>query len=290
LAADDKNTVMTRWNLLASALALMGLVGSGCAGRHPDGSRSYPRVEFSLMQVAFPIGESRLTVRERQFGDGGLTLVNLHDDEQASVEAAVQVLERTGGRLIELVHSGKRRVEFSWQGKNYNFDPNRIFSTPGVRLTVRGEEPIPQEVYLMVENFAQHFVEYFKLTHQRVLIALHNNDDAGSFSIHSYEPGALYEADTERLHIEPAADPDDFCFVTDAKAFSELQRHQINVVLQDNRIRRDDGSLSVFSGRKGISYINVEAEPEHVDQQIRMVEIAMRILEDINRSKQRKRS
>ena len=82
------------------------------------------------------------------------------------------------------------------------------------------------------------------------------------------------------MYINPERDPDDFFFVTDQKVFDELKRRKLNVVLQDNRIRRDDGSLSVHAGRKGISYINVEAEPGHFQEQIRMIEIAFELLED----------
>ena len=51
-----------------------------------------------------------------------------------------------------------------------------------------------------------------------------------------------------------------------------------NVILQDTTIRRDDGSLSVFAGRHGIRDINVEAEPEHISEQIRMVGVAAEVL------------
>jgi len=60
--------------------------------------------------------------------------------------------------------------------------------------------------------------------------------------------------------MNPAADPDDFNFVTDDRFFRAFKVQGFNDILQDNRIRRDDGSLSVFSGRKGIPYINVEAQ------------------------------
>ena len=266
------------WRWIVSMWPASLFLATGCACFVAAGDK--PQVTLRLKQVAFRVGESKLLAQERRFGRGGLTLVNLHDDEQASVEAAVQVLQDRGGRLVELMHSGKRRVEFSWQGKNYHFDPNRIFSPAGVRLTLRGDEPIPEGAYAAVETFAKDFIDYFRLDKQSVLIALHNNDE-GSFSIRSYEPGAVYQADTARLHLEPGADPDDFCFVTEERVFLELQRRKMNVVLQDNTIRRDDGSLSVFSGRKSISYINVEAEPEHLQEQKRMLETAIEILQEL---------
>ena len=228
-----------------------------------------------MQRVAFKLGDSVVNAQVRQFGNGKQTLVNLHDDEQTSVDAAVQVLEKRGGRLIELTHSGKRRVVFTLNGKDYSFDPNRIFTPVGVRKTVQGENPIPEEAYRAVEQFGSQFIRYFKLNKQPALIALHNNGDADDFSIHSYEPGREYGPDTAELHIDAKADPDDFYFVTDKRLFDYFRNNHFNVMLQDNSIPRDDGSLSVFAGRHRIPYANVEAQPDHLQDQIRMIEAAM---------------
>ncbi|MFN7137743.1 MAG: protein tyrosine phosphatase [Limisphaerales bacterium] len=237
-----------------------------------------PEVEFTLQRIAFTIGESKIHAQMRQFGTNSLTMVNVHDDEQTSVDAGVAVLEKTGGRLIELTHTGKRRVVFTLKGQEYNFDPNRIFSKAGVRLTVRGGDgKVPEEAFEAVDRFAEQFISYFQLDKQPAIIALHNNGDGG-LSIHTYEPGGDWAADTDELHVNPAADPDDFYFVTDKRIFNELKKRNFNVILQDNSIKRDDGSLSVFSGRHGIPYINVETEPVRLDEQIRMVEIAVQII------------
>ncbi len=236
-----------------------------------------PQVEFSLQKVAFQIGETKIHAQMRQFGTNTLTMVNVHDDEQASVEAGVVVLEKTGGRLIEFTHTGKRRIVFALNGREYNFDPNRIFSKAGVRLTLRGTGEVPAEAHAAVDTFAEQFISYFKLDQQSAFITLHNNGDGG-LSIHTYEPGGAWAADTDELHVSKTADPDDFYFVTDKRIYEELKKRDFNVILQDNSIKRDDGSLSVFAGRHGIAYINVEAEPEHLEEQIRMTEIAVQII------------
>jgi len=240
-----------------------------------------PRVELTSRTVAFYIGETKIHALHRQFRDGDLTMVNLHDDEQASVEAGVAVLQKTGGRLIELTHSGKRRVVFTLRGKSYSFDPNRIFSKAGVRKTVRREDQpngtVPEEAFVAVDKFAEQFIRYFKLDRQPSIITLHNNGDGG-LSIHTYQPGGEWAADTEQLHVSSKYDPDDFYFVTDKRFFEELKKRDFNVILQDNSIKRDDGSLSVFAGRHGIPYINVEAEPERLEEQIRMLKIAVELI------------
>jgi hypothetical protein len=235
-----------------------------------------PRVEFTFQKVAFQVGESTLRVHATQVGTSMLTMVNLHEDERTSVEAGRIIQEKHGGRLIRLVHSGIRRPAFLLNGGRFNFDPNRVFSEAGVGKTVRGTAAIPDEAYAAVRGFSGQFVEHFGLARAQAIIALHNNDDA-HYSIHSYQPGAELEADTDEIFINPDADPDDFYFVTDRRFFRQLKEQKFNVVLQDNRIRRDDGSLSVFAGRRGIPYMNVEAQNEHLEEQTRMLEVAYKI-------------
>ncbi len=267
----------------SSALALSILVlASGCKSPKFGGDQSgKPTVEFTLQKTAFQIGETKIHAQLREFGRNQLTMVNVHDDEQASVDAGVKVLEKTGGRLVELTHTGKRRVVFDLNGKQYSFDPNRIFSKAGVRLTLRREDQrdgtVPEEAHLAVDRFSEQFIRYYKLDKQPAFITLHNNGD-GSLSIHTYEPGGEWAADTDVLHVSKKADPDEFFFVTDERIYKELKKQDFNVILQDNTIKRDDGSLSVFAGRHGIPYINVEAEPEHFEEQVRMVRIATQVL------------
>ena len=249
----------------------------GCASFKNNHLSPGPSVDFALQRVAFRVGDTVIHAQMRQFGSNTLTMVNLHDDEQASVEAGVAVLERIGGRLIELTHSGKRRVVFSLEGKEYSFDPNRIFSPTGVRKTVRGDGEIPEAAYKAVDHFSAQFIHYFALNKQSEFITLHNNDD-GELSIHTYEPGGEWAADTDELHVSKVFDPDDFFFVTDKQIYEQLKAQDFNVVVQDNSIKRDDGSLSVFAGRHGIRYINVEAEPQHNTEQIRMIEAAVKTL------------
>jgi hypothetical protein len=262
------------------AILFSALVFAGCTSLKVAPTPS-PQVELSLQKVAFQIGETKIHAQSRQFEKGTLTMVNVHDDEQESVDAAVKVLETSGGRLVELAHSGKRRVVFSLNGNSYSFDPNRIFSKAGVRLTLRNENDrdakVPEPAHLAVDKFAAQFIRYFKLDKAREFITLHNNGEGG-LSIHTYEPGGNWAADTDELHVSKTIDSDEFFFVTDKRIYEELKKRDANVILQDNTIKRDDGSLSVFAGRHGIRYINVEAQPEHFEEQIRMIETAVEII------------
>ena len=139
------------------------------------------------------------------------------------------------------------------------------------------EAKVSEKVHQTVDKFAVQFIRYFKLDKASEFITLHNNGEGG-LSIHTYEPGGDWAADTDELHVSRTVDPDEFFFVTDKRIYEELKKRDANVILQDNSIKRDDGSLSVFAGRHGIRYVNVEAQPEHFDEQIRMIEAAVEII------------
>lgn len=229
-----------------------------------------------MKKVPFRIGDSQIFAQVTERGDARLTMINLHEDEQTSVRAARAVIQRNGGRFIELLHTGTRRVRFSLDGSDYSFDPNRIFTPAGIHNTLRGET-ISDQAYAAVAEFAEHFVRFFALSKQRSLIALHNNGDGG-FSIHSYEVGSDREGDAARVHVDGSADPDDFYYVTDELVFERLREQNFNVILQSHHTVEDDGSLSVYAGRSRVVYINVEAENGHLEEQIRMLDVATRLL------------
>jgi hypothetical protein len=260
-----------RLRLAASVLAAIGLLfGPGCRSR-----KEPPPFHAAIQRVAFPIGDTQIHARVSVFGTRPtVTLVHLHEDEPDAVQAALAVLQKRGGRLIELVHSGSRRVTFTIEGTSFSFDPNRIFSPEGLAKTLRGNIPIPAAAGEAVRKFSEEFVSFFQLDTQRVLLAIHNNGD-GDLSIHSYASGHTYAADTDQLAISDVADPDDFFYVTHPPFFEKLRAAHCNVVLQNNQILRDDGSLSVFAGRRGIPYMNVEAENGHLAAQMQMIEFAL---------------
>lgn len=201
-------------------------------------------------------------------GAGGAVLVALHENEGTAVRAARQVIAKTGGTLIELKHGGTREIAFSLGGKRYAIDPNRMFTPAGIKAHLRGG--YSPEAHAAVAHFAE---EVASLIRGRMIVSLHNNT-AGSYSIRSYEPGGKLARDAKRVHIDPAQDPDDFFFVTSARWFEPLKKAGYNVAVQSARVT-DDGSLSVYAARRGISYVNVEAENGHGAVQAKMLEAVL---------------
>lgn len=233
------------------------------------------RTDTSLKRetATFKVGESEVHVKVTRSGKSPLILVHLHEDERVAARAGALFVEKHGGTLIHLSHSGTRRVSFALGGFGYSFDPNRIFTDIGVQRTLRGKAAVAPQAYAAVRSFAGEFIRAFSLDQQRALVALHNNGPGG-YSIRSYLPGAPLEEDAGEVFVSADADLDDFYYVTDRRFFDALKRKGCNVVLQHFNTAEDDGSLSIFAAQQAIPYINVETEDGRTDKQLQMLEIA----------------
>ena len=72
---------------------------------------------------------------------------------------------------------------------------------------------------------------------------------------------------------DPQVSPDGKWCTYTVTTVDTLKDENINVVLQDNENCFDDGSLSVYCGKKQIRYANVEAEEGHLREQVFLIEI-----------------
>lgn len=230
------------------------------------------------MRIQFKLGDTNINVLIFQHGRPWPTFINVHDDENTSVAAGRTVIEQTSGRLIELSHGGRRHLRFGLGGERFAVDPNRIFSDAGIRATLERQGNYSAAAHQVVKRFATQLLEHFALEREPVILALHNTVD-GNYSVESYRPGAEHGAAAADLHVSPNRSRFDFFYVTDRRFFDHLKAHDFNVILQDNANVPDDGSLSVHFGRKGIPYLNIEAELGHLNAQIEMVRVARGMIE-----------
>lgn len=250
----------------AALLLLSALLISGC---------STPR---RTANVPFQIGNTTVHAQVYQRPAPGPTYLNVHDDENTSVIAGKSVLAKTGGRLIELHHRGHRHVIFQLDGQTYRFDPNRIFSPVGVRATLERTKNYSDAAQRAVECFAHDFIERFALDREPVIIALHNTG-GGGLSINSYLATGDKPTTASAVHVSTNRFAGDFFYVTDRRFFDYLKERDFNVTLQDDANVPDDGSASVYFARKGIPYINVEADNNHLAEQIEMLRVAREMVE-----------
>lgn len=206
-----------------------------------------------------------------------LVVVNVHDDENTSVEAALAALARVPARITELQHTGARNLTIRRGAETFVVDPNRIFTDAGAALSLSRLSRMDEAMLRDVRAFADTLLALAGAADAETVVTLHNNTDA-NYSARSYLPGAEYAADAAAVHLVPNGDPDDFFFVTDRPLYDALAAQGFNVVLQHPDTVTDDGSLSVLAARRGQRYVNVEAQHGHAEAQQRMIEALVRVL------------
>ena len=128
---------LTRLGLLAGlASLLVGEPSGQCRGAGDD------RLPKTTVQQT-RLGETDIAVATTEKAGARFVYVNLHDDENTSVEAVRDVVKNLGGRLVELRHTGRRLITFKLDASDYRVDPNRIFTLPACVRRWKGSRTIP---------------------------------------------------------------------------------------------------------------------------------------------------
>lgn len=218
------------------------------------------------------LGDRKISLKFLEKGKG-LTFVNLHDNENTSVKAIRQVLDSVDGRLIELQHSGERNIQFKLDTISYEFDPNRMFTDLGIKASLKQYGSSSGRAHKSVRALARRLVDSLD---QRIIVTLHNNSNENYSSLSYLDK---YKKEASEVYINPSRDSDDFFFVTTGELYEKLKNLGHNTVLQNNDAMTDDGSLSVLAGQRGIPYINVEAQHGHLDEQVEMLLVLIKVLE-----------
>jgi hypothetical protein len=226
-----------------------------------------------------------------------------HENENVVNEYLKEQVLRRGGRFVILHQHGERNLQLKFGDKIYMVDPNRIFSKHGVVASLQGlnEGFTPQDK--MFRKACQRALRIGKFIRKRLgrvrsgrtIIAIHNNTDGydndgkggvGTLSIERYrkrfKSGALYIKD---VHVGED-DEDDLFFVTDPRDFDNMKADGWNALLQHPQVAwiddEDDGSLSVLSEKRGVRYINIEAQRKegdnHLEVQKKMVDYVYDLL------------
>ncbi len=254
------------WLLIA---VILPWIIARCAAPHAYRSRQI---------IHYRLGNTDIRLIHYDYDSLPVVWFNMHDDENTAVRAARRVVGH--GRLWELRHPGGRNIRFRLHGKRYGFDPNRIYTPEGRKKTLKEfSHAYTPEADTAVARFAR-FVLGQVVNDAAVVVALHNNT-RGRYSVESYLPGARYAADAAEVHQAPATDPDDFFYCADTLLFRRLAAAGWNALMQNNASVTDDGSLSVYCGRRGIRYVNIEAQRGHRRMQARMITSLQRILDSI---------
>ncbi len=104
-------------------------------GQQTSSDTLYTPVETTSV---FRIGNRDITLLKQQYGErDDFVMLNLHDDERTSVNAAQKILQRNGGTLIRILNDSARLISFSIGNREFSFDPNRIFTLAGARESLQ---------------------------------------------------------------------------------------------------------------------------------------------------------
>lgn len=250
---------------------LMLSVTAGC-------SQTY---DVTQRVVSIQLGDREVRVVVHEAEAPGLTYLIVHDNENTAAEAALDVVRRNGGRLVELKHSGERNVAFAMGDSAYAFDPNRMFTNAGREATMREHGAFSDEAFEAVGTLADTLLQVADFGQEPAIITVHNNTE-GEYSVLSYMDQGDYQGDALFAYYDNTTNADDFFFVTNEQLYSHLRDAGFNVVLQDNVKVTDDGSLSVYAGNQGIPYVNVEAQHGNFDEQVKMLEYLTSYLPEID--------
>ena len=223
------------------------------------------------------IGSSTIKFTTSCYGntDSSIMFINLHENESTSVDAAKQVLETSKKYCVtQLQFKNIRFITFSCVGKNFTVDPNRIFTSRGALASLKKNshaysDEIFSEALKLVNRFGAGYTTTF-VNNKKLVIALHNNTNGEPLSIITYKSGSESKNAAD-VYMNLQQDPDDFFLTTEKMIFGYLKQKGFNVVLQDNENALDDGSLSVYAGKKKIPYINIEAQVGHLAEQQKMI-------------------
>lgn len=229
----------------------------------------------SVTNYSFNWGTSKTQLSIFQYGNRkDIFFINLHSNETTSVEAAKNLLAKNGGTLLQIWNNTERLISFEKNGHHVLFDPNRIFTPTGLKKnlkTLTGHYTATE--WATITAFRVFLLSYIPAT-TKMVIALHNNEDGG-LSVLSYTQKGEFHRDAKSTHVNNSLDPDNFFLVTSQQLYNKLTAMNYNVVLQDNVHAEDDGSLSIYLGRKQQNYVNAEAQHGKLAEQQQMLHDAL---------------
>jgi hypothetical protein len=257
--------------MLKAFLLLIGFITMTlCMGQQKVFKKVTATYRLKQTEISYRLGERKIGIVVYKYNNNpGIVMINVHDDELTSIEVSKQVLRRTGGTLIKLKNDSLRLVRFKWKGIAYTFDPNRMFSDAGIAASLRKFNCYSPGAAARIKAFA-HFVLSKIPKTNATLIALHNNH-FGDYSINSYDTKGEFVSDSRATYIDSIRGTDDFFLTTDDIMYNKIRSYGYNVTLQNNFTAVDDGSLSVYYGKRNKSYVNVETEHGKAEVQFNML-------------------
>ena len=225
------------------------------------------------------INDFTLNLVRYSYGKPTISLLAIHDDEDTGIKAAFEYIRFSGGSVIDSQYGGVRNFKFVNEGEEFQTDPNSIYTKKGIPLGIAKFGPVDDDVVNHLERTGKKIVKTYDPEKLGYVFTLHNNGDGG-FGIASYLKGYDLETAPDSVYINFQMDQDDLIFTTELALFNKLKLANVNVALQ-SKSAPDDGSLSIYAMHKKIPYMNVEVQHGHVEENLRLIEIAVKALHEV---------
>jgi hypothetical protein len=187
----------------------------------------------------------------------------IHGNEEDARQVVEDFMKtHKGTAFVIRTHTRNVRIDSG------ELDPNRMFSRIGAEANLKMLNPnwTPaqlQSALAVLDRGREHLVRALLPPPMGLLVALHNNSE--EYSVRD----ELAISDSVSL-AEPG-NPHAFFLCTDPRDFAVLAKSPYNVVLQRNKPKEDDGSLSRLAAQRGVRYVNLEVQNGGRDRQAEML-------------------
>ncbi len=198
-------------------------------------------------------------------GESNRRLIWIHGDEKTAELLIRKHLKKNNGTAY-LIHNTEREVVIN----GFLLDPNRIFTNDGINRNIIklnnnvSKSELNKTIKLISED-RDEFFESISPPAEGLLIALHNN--IREYSIDNEIPLSTEVSLKNKNH----PDHHNFFICTNREDYNLLKKSPFNVVLQDKQIENDDGSLSWYTSKKNIRFINIETRLGYLSTQTKML-------------------
>jgi len=232
------------------------------------------------------IGDLNINLVKYSYQPNGIKFLAIHDNEDTGVKAAFDYIRWNGGEITDSQYGGGRDYVFTHMSDDYRIDPNAIYTQRGVNSRLKKSPYSSTEAEQLILAAGKQIINFYDPKSTGYILTLHNNGDGG-FGISSYLPGYNLSSTADSVFINFEMDGDDLIYVTEPRLFSSFKKANVNVILQ-SKFAEDDGSLSVYAMKNNIPYINVEVQHGHLEENLRLIELAVSVLKEYGLVKKEK--
>ncbi len=217
------------------------------------------------------VGETRVRVVVddiKRKGEPGLIYFHPHENEHGSAVVTRHIIQKAGGKLVEVRSEGDRLITFKLKGATYSFDPNRMFTDVGLAHSLTHFGPSSEPAMICARRLRNAVLAELG-NGKTPVIAVHNNAEDGMTALSFRSDGPL-SAQASKIAVNPKESAHNFFLVLDDGLFDRLHHQGFNTVLQSAN-PPDDGSLSIYCQQRHWRYVNVEAAESDTAEQERML-------------------